>query len=507
MAGQQGCHGQKECSWLPLKGLTMQYFCHYGNFPIHHFPDELRQVILAIHAKTKAPVEIVAASVLTAISIATQHLARVQRPPGPISPIALALLTLAGSGDRKTSADDETLPPIRAFEAKQEEHYHAAMARHEVEMAAWNAYRAGLTRKITERGVKGESDTDLVSQLQQHQDRKPLRPQLTRLIYADATPQALGPSLHTNSPSAALHSNEASKLLFGPALENLGFLSEIWSSGTATVDRASSESFSVKNVALTISLMVQPSEFERYLKGRGAHARGSGFFARCLFAKPLSIQGFRQIFPNDFFAESAIEQFHHRLMELLETNSARPTGTILKFDGMAAMAWTDFFNETECLQQPGSFYSDIGDFASKIADNASRIAAIFCIYEGKTDSISLSHIQHAIEVSKWYLAQFKTMFGSSAQIPEDQQDAMLLHEWLMKFLPHNDGFIYVDKSYILQRGPNRVRISRRLNAALACMEFSGCASQWKHDRKTVIRLNPSIGLFRPALPAPTLNWL
>lgn len=467
----------------------MMYYNNPGNYPVHCFPPGIRQAILAIHAQTKAPLEIVAASVLAVLATATQHLARVQRPTGQIAPLSLALLTLAGSGDRKTSSDEAAFVAIRAFEKTQAEKHLAALEHHEAELMAWKAQRDGIALQIKQYTAKGEPTEPLVAHLKELQSKKPTRPQIIKLIYADTTPEALAVGLHKNSPCAALVSNEASRLLFGPAMSNLSMLSELWSGSHVPIDRVSAESF-VLDGLLTSSLMLQPSEFERHQRIRGEHMRGSGYLARCLVARPFSIQGFREIVPGEFTAVDDTKRFHERISELLQTNNAHPTGHVLGFDQTATWSWTAFFNETESQQKQGWNYADIGDFASKIADNAARIAAIFSLYEGITDRIDQTSIHQAIEISKWYLMQFKMIFGTSFKLPEEQQDAMMLEQWVNRVPREADGFIYIDRSKIMQFGPNMLRNRERLSRALGWLEFQRRATQWRHGRKTVVKFTP-----------------
>lgn len=464
------------------------YYFNPGNYPVNCFPPCIQQAILTMHAQTKAPVEIVAASVLAVLATATQHIAHVRRPSGQTSPLSLALLTLAASGDRKTSSDDAAFVAIRTFEKAQADQHRAALKRHEVELIAWKAQRDGIALQIKQYTAKGAQTEDLVAQLMELQEKKPLPPSSTRLIYADTTPEALALGLHNNSKSAALVSNEASRLLFGPAMSNLSMLSELWSGNSVPIDRVSAESF-LLDALLTTSLMVQPSEFERYLRTKNAHMRGSGYLARCLVARPISIQGYRELVQGEFVATEDIKRFHERIAELLQINHTRPTGDMISFDPEASYAWTAFFNETETHQKPGCVYADITDFASKIADNASRISAIFSIYENK-DTVDYLSTCQAIAICNWYLTQFKVIFGTQSNITEEQQDAMMLEKWVNGCQRATDGFVYIERSKILQLGPNRLRNRERLHRALALLGYHGRVTQWKHGRKTIVKFSP-----------------
>lgn len=480
------------------------FFINPGKFPIHCVPYSIRQVILIIHAQVKAPLEIVVASVLAVLATATQHLVKVRRPTGQISPISLALMTFAISGDRKSSSDNAAFGALKAFDQAQTDLHKKSLIGHKAALMVWKAQCDGIASQIRKAAAHDESTDALAAQLHELHDKKPIRPKQTRLVYANATPQALSAGLHNNSQSAALISNDASGLLFGPTMSNLSMLCELWSGDRVIVDRVSKESFSLDNHLLSTSLMVQPKEFHRYLKTRGAHMRSSGYLARCLTSCPASIQGFREIFPDEFIPTAEIDIFHQRITELLSTNNTQPTGNLISFDSDAAAAWRKFFNDTEIAQRQGQIYDDIGDFASKIAENASRIAAIFSCYDGKMDSINLEYTQQATEISMWYLAQFKLLFGSEYQVSLEEQDAQLLEQWMMRHTPHKDGFIYVEKSYILQRGPNRLRSRERLNNALQQLAQLGRVAEFLDGKKRYIQFVPT-----PAPPMPSvapLSW-
>lgn len=466
----------------------MIYFSNPRCFPIFHFPLGMQRAILAIHAKTKAPLEIVAASTLAAAAIATQHLARSRRPSGQISPISLAILTLGGSGDRKTSADEYAFAAIKAFEKSQAEHHRGAVDQYEIDLLAWRAHRDGIILQIKQFASKNKPTDALIEKLKILNDQKPTTFQKTKILYADTTPEALAISLNSNSPSAALVSNEAARLLFGPAMSNLSLLSELWSGGSVSIDRVTSPSFTLDNHLLTTSLMIQPSEFERYMKAKGAQMRGSGYLARCLPTCSQSLQGFRENLPGEFVPEGDIDCFHQRITDLLQINNARPTGRVISFDLQAASTWTEFFNEIERNQRQYHIYADIGDFASKIADNAARIATIFCLYEGMADFVEWVHIQQAIEICKWYLAEFKMLFGAQIEVPEEQKNATALEQWASNLLREADGFVRIERSLIMQYGPNRIRSREQLNKTLNFMKMYGRATEWKSGRKVMVTL-------------------
>jgi putative DNA primase/helicase len=76
-------------------------------------------------------------------------------------------------------------------------------------------------------------------------------------------------------------------------MRNLATLNQLWDGNSLTIDRKSSESFTVRGARLTVALQVQEPTLRSFFDKSGALARGTGFLARFLVAWPESTQGFR----------------------------------------------------------------------------------------------------------------------------------------------------------------------------------------------------------------------
>ena len=93
------------------------------DYPIEALGPVLGPAAAAISRKVQAPEAIAAQSVLAAASLVAQAHADVMLPYGQTRPLSLYLATVAGSGDRKSSADNEALWPIRKYERTMKEVY------------------------------------------------------------------------------------------------------------------------------------------------------------------------------------------------------------------------------------------------------------------------------------------------------------------------------------------------------------------------------------------------
>lgn len=136
-----------------------------------------------------------------------------------------------------------------------------------------------------------------------------------RLLYSDTNPAAFLAGLRDNSRSAGLCEDEAARMFNSRLVDDLGLLNKLWNGSDITVDRKR-ESFRIRAPRCTISWMVQPTVFKKFMERKGEDARGIGFLARCLVSYPTSTQGtrFLRCLPDDL---DAIQKFGDRILELL----------------------------------------------------------------------------------------------------------------------------------------------------------------------------------------------
>lgn len=85
-------------------------------YPLDALPEPMRAAVLEYAAFGKQPMALIATSALSALSLAAQHLADVARGSELTGPTSLNTLTVAISGERKTSADRALTSGLRALE-------------------------------------------------------------------------------------------------------------------------------------------------------------------------------------------------------------------------------------------------------------------------------------------------------------------------------------------------------------------------------------------------------
>lgn len=467
--------------WLPVPGRA---------FPRSMALPVILGAIDEAERNIKAPRALVFSSALTAIATAAQGSIDVCKPNGQVVPASLMLLTVANSGERKSTAENVFMRGVRSFQDEMDVIYQTELSDWSARQSIWEVRRKAILKKTLL--LDQEEGGDACKQLMEHQARAPVKPRRFKLLYEDATSEALFLGLHQNIPVAGLISSEGGGVLTGKAFNDLSKQNALWSGDVITVDRVSAESYEVRG-RLTVSLMVQESSFFSYMEKHGEKSRGSGLWARFLVCSPESTQGTR------FIAEGGApwdccESFSERIGEILKnsveflSDSTRPK-LLVRFSQAAVHRWLSIFNGVESEIRPGGRYFGIGDHASKLADNIARVAALFHFFEKRSGDIAVETLEAAIDVCFWYSDEFLRMFSSP---PQEEIDAKKLDAWLQ--LKRESRERFVPKNSILKLGPNQLRDVKRLDPAIEVLVAQGKVLLSKFGKVTYVDIFPECSM-------------
>lgn len=384
-------------------------------YPIDALPGSIRAAVEEVAGFVKAPLPMVASSALGAISLAGQAHIDAKRANRLHGPSGLFLLTIADSGERKSTCDGFFASVIHKYQKEQAEAMKPAIKEYQAGIAAWEAEREGLLSAIKETGKKGKPTNDLKTELTQLQQEKPEPPRVPRLLYSDVTPEALTYGLAKQWPSAGIMSSEAG-MVFGShgmskdsIMKNLSILNQLWDGSSLNIDRRTSESFTVLGARLTIGLQIQEATLRAFFDKSGELARGIGFLARFLVSWPESTQGSRP------FTEAPenwprLAAFHQQIAAILnepvtiDENGAL-TPFMLELAQEAKAAWVEYHDAIEKNLRVGGELQSVRDVASKSADNAVRLAALFQWFDKPgSQEIGLAAFESASRVVAWHLS-------------------------------------------------------------------------------------------------------
>lgn len=449
-------------------------------YPVNALPETIRNAVIEAQSFYQAPIPLIAASALGALSLAIQGHIDVERAGKLTGPTSLYSLVIARSGERKTSCDRHFMKTIHDHVQELEKQTEPELVKWQADYRAWQAEIKGLEARITalSKDPKGKPDelNKAKNDLRILGAAEPAKPLEPRMIYTDFTPEVLGFNLATGYPTAGVISSEAGTV-FGShgmgkdsIVRNLALINQLWDGAAVRVDRRTSDSFTISGARLTVSLQVQQEALREFYAKNGELARGSGFMARFLISVPQSTQGTR-LFRDEPDTWPALEKFNDRLKAILSdalpmTEKCRLEPCVMAFPPEVKTIWVSQYNAIEKALGEGGKLEDIHDMASKAADNIARLAALFHYFEHGKTPICEDCLNRAAMIVLWHLNEAKRFFNDIATPPE-QIRLQKLDKWMIG-KAQNERTLGMRQNHILQYGP--IRRSEQLNEALETLQ-------------------------------------
>lgn len=481
-----------------LKPLHIESKIDPEPYPLDALPDTIRLAVEEVLGFVKAPIPLVVSAALSALSMAVQSHADVARAEKLTGPSSTYLLTIAESGERKSTCDGFFTSAIREYEAAQTEAAKPFIKQYEAELAAWDMKYCGVKDSIRAAAKGSQPTEELEADLLQLQQDKPEPPRIPRIIYGDATPAALKYNLAKGWPSGAVVSSEGG-IVFGghgmkkdSAMENLATLNQLWDGTDQPTERRATESYTVKGARFTMSIMVQEATLRAFFKQDGGLARGTGFLARFLIAWPESTQGFRPFteapehWPHLAVFNRRIASILNQAAPITEDGALQPVMLTLTPDAKAA--WVDFHDAVESGLATGGELFDIRDVASKTADNAARLACQFHVFNHGTGAIDIDAIESASRITAWHLNEARRFFGGLA-LPQELADASRLDGWMLDYCKqHKTDTVSIRT--LQQFSPIRSKVA--IDAAMEELEGLERSRRVKDGKRKTVQLNPAL---------------
>ncbi len=440
----------------------------------------------AVQGQTLAPIAIPAQSALAVASLACQGHADVETLGGT-APLSLYCLTVAASGERKSSCDKPLIAALQSFEKDQAAAYRQDFQDWEREHSMWEAQRKSCLRDAgshdSNKRLEGGVDLRALG-------RAPQRPTSPDRTCSEPTYEGLTRKFIEGQPSLSVFSDEGGQFLGGFAmsqdnrLKTIAALSDLWGGNPIKRTRQGDGSITLYGRRLAIHLMVQPIVARQFLAD--PMASGQGFLPRFLITEPPSTIGSR--FHADVHSGSDdLENFSDRLRKILgtalpmdvETRELRPR--TLPLSQAAREILIAFSDNIERRQAPRGDLAHLSAFGSKAAEQACRIAATLTLWGHlNATEVSVKAMEWGCELALFYLLEAKRLVDG-AIISEEINRAETLRRWLLETWPETE----VLKRDVLRSGPNSLRESPKAQAALTLLENHGWVIAL--ERGTVIR--------------------
>ena len=119
-------------------------------FPVEALGTTIEEAVIEFKRYGKQPLSMIAGSALATASLACQGLADVGRDSQNIGPISLLVLTIAESGERKSSLDKAFSKALRDWEREKADEMKVVIKKSIADHSDWDAKRHGLLAAIKE---------------------------------------------------------------------------------------------------------------------------------------------------------------------------------------------------------------------------------------------------------------------------------------------------------------------------------------------------------------------
>lgn len=439
-------------------------------FPSNSFPPVLRNIIATLHEETQIPKELIGNVVLAAASLACQSLINVESPYTKMpEQCSLYLMTIAESGEGKTTINKQIMKPFYDFSSIMTKDYEEKLTLYNHSYDIWKVKKQGLDtnlRQAIRKGYSGEIEEEAIKKLELSKPKKPRRP---NFIYEDVTPKSLMEGL-SEQPEACIISDEAITFFKGLLKNNPGLLNKSWDGESYYLVRARGEKYTAKP-CLTISLMSQPGIFTDYILKHSATGRESGFLSRFLFSWVNSTLGER----NSGLAKNKwgndLKLLHARINELLSEVKLNIEGNnkekkILILSDEAISVWKEKCIEIENKMKSDGEWEHIRDIAAKSGANTLRIAAILqYFYTSESNVIGKDTMEFSCDIMNWYMMQASNIFYPFSERYQFEIDVRELRSWIKSKFEKNNWCAF-PKNEIEKYGPSRLRRLDKLTPVL-----------------------------------------
>ena len=409
------CAPPSEDTWKRLENLPeifLQTFRPVDDPDLNQLPDIMKEMVEQVASDCKCSPALVVPSVISIVSFFLALHIKTKRNKGAFVVLLCWFLTLAKSGERKSTIDkivSEAAIKINRMFARE---HQLEMENYSAEMEEWNILKKSFydskRRGKKSNGAKVENaqangnalSVDLLDPIAEDVvlPEKPKRPHNRAfMLSADTTIESLQLSLLKDSPIGMINSSEAGTLLSGysmspeNATKTFAVLAEAYYGNIVGRGRAKDNEVPLpdKFGAVGLNLMTQPTVFLGWIENMGAQnvAKGIGFLARLFLSNPKSTMGTR--FEQDEDFEEVRAPIYDKWAKLIYRLALTPyeidslgnlnVNTVItpsRPNGITKM-YIDYLNQIEEQLASFGFLEEDSETASKIAEQSLRLAAVF----------------------------------------------------------------------------------------------------------------------------------
>jgi len=454
-----------------------------NKFPVDYLPELLREAVLALHHKIQAPIEICAQSVLAASNLAVQGHANIMLPIGQQRPVSCLFLTIAESGERKSSCDNEILSVIEEYESDLNNQYKQDLFKWQNKQDAWEKQRSKI-----QNDAKKHPDYASMSKALDELGEAPEMPLTPLLICPEPTFEGLCKLMIKGLPSLGIFSSEGGQFIAGYGMKEdnkirtAAALSEMWDGKAIKRVRGGDGTIILNGRRLCMHLMVQPNIATSFLSD--SVLQNQGMLSRILIVSPKSTAGSRLNHQLPQESIQHLEQFKLRLRDILRfpfktkrncLNELEPRVISLNKD--TTKLYYEFADHIEESIAPNAPNESIKGFANKLVEHVLRIAATFALFENhEVERLEYKYLKMAIKLGEYYAQEALRLFSEGIINPD-----ILLAEKFIAWLQNNWKEEDISLPDIYQRSLNSINTKSIALKVVKILEDHGWLRKNKSD--------------------------
>lgn len=442
-------------------------------YPIEALGPVLAPVAQELYDTIKAPIAVIAQSLLGAASLVTQPHANVETEDGRQVALSLFLITVAESGERKSAVDDIVLSAVLEWQSCLWNCYRNDLQKYRENLFAWNESKKNKNKNF-----------NLTANVEyQPEPEPPIKP---IIIVEEPTYEGLVKYLDLGQPSIGLFSDEGGRFFGGSGmnrdnlLKTLAGLSSLWDAKPnkpITRMRSSDESLALYGRRCALHMMIQESVYSMLTELSLCETQG--FLPRCLVSFPESTAGSRLYANQNPRMLPGVLRFKDHCNRLLDSkhpialppappNQLTPPAIRLSPD--AHQCWISFHDGLEKQLGKGGQYHSVRRFGSKAAEHVLRIAGVLALFENPASlKIDADYVERAITIIDYYLHE-RIRLDNYCYIEPSLLAAQRVLEWMK-----SKGSDAVTLRDLYQYGPSAVRSKNKAVTVMRILEEHGRA--------------------------------
>jgi hypothetical protein len=405
-------------------------------YPVYALGAYLAKVVKAIHQKTRTPEAICAQSVLAAVSLIMQSRSDVTLPFGQKRPLSNFFLSIAETGERKSSADAEAVQFIKDYERTLSHQYQGEYDQWKNEQDVWDQERQRILfdKKYNANCQDRKSALNALGSA-------PREPLLPMLICEEPTVEGLCKLFPKAQPRMGVFSTEGGRFIGGYSmsednkLNTVSTLSQIWDGMPIKRVRGGDGVSIISGRRVSMHLMIQPYIAQKILSD--PLLKNQGFLSRVLIIAPASAAGTRLYQQAPFETDQILANYTNHFRDILELPMPLAQGKqneldlpCLAFTQTAAKTWIRFHDDVERSMVEGGELEPIRGLANKLPEHAARMAGVLSLAENiQATEIDHNTLEQGITLATYYASEALRLTGG-CQIPPDLQLAVKLLSWL-----------------------------------------------------------------------------